>query len=78
MRVDVLALDGLFDTGLTSFLDMMTEANSLASAGSKPFEFRLVGVKKRVETRQGLRLWPRAALGNAPRPNILILPALAL
>lgn len=78
MRVHILALDGLFDSGFTSFLDIMTEANALAPAGLRPFDFSTVGVKQAVTTRQGMRLTPGAALGEAPRPHVLILPALAV
>ena len=36
MRIDVLALDGVFDTGLTALLDVFNTANELA--GTRPGE----------------------------------------
>lgn len=54
MRISVLALDGIFDTGLASILDTLAFANVLA--GSPKFQVRVVGVRARIKTAQGLRL----------------------
>ena len=44
MRIDVLALDGVFDTGLTALLDVFSTANEL-SGGKRPLRVRTVGVQ---------------------------------
>ena len=49
MRIDVLALDGVFDTGLTALLDVFGTANEL-SGGKQPLRLRTVGVRRRVRT----------------------------
>jgi transcriptional regulator GlxA family with amidase domain len=77
MRVSVLALDGVFDTGLSTVLDAFQTANELAclSGLSSPrFEVTVVGVRKNVKTSQGLTVPVRAA----PRrvPECVVVPAL--
>ena len=57
MRVDVLALDGVFDLGLSAVLDVFQTANELieVSASAVPrFEVRIVGMRRAVKTAQGL------------------------
>jgi transcriptional regulator GlxA family with amidase domain len=77
VRLTVLALDGVFDTGLTVFLDTFSTANELASAqGADPlFDVRVVGVRPQVRTAMGLVATVEAvsAVGN---PDWVIVPAL--
>jgi transcriptional regulator GlxA family with amidase domain len=73
MRVTVLALDGLFDTGLSSILDTLTFANVLAGASGPKFQLRIVGMRKRIETGQGLRLEVDA---KSSWSSLIVLPAL--
>jgi transcriptional regulator GlxA family with amidase domain len=57
MRVDVLALDGVFDLGLSAVLDAFQTANELNEAsalGAPRFDVRVVGVRRAVRTSQGL------------------------
>jgi len=57
MRIHVLALDGVFDTGLATVLDAFATANELADMtglASPRFEVAIVGVGKTVRTAQGL------------------------
>lgn len=69
MRVDVLALDGVFDLGLASVLDAFQTANELIDMSGMSvtrFDVRIVGVRTRVTSSQGLRvpvrpIGPRAA-----------------
>jgi transcriptional regulator GlxA family with amidase domain len=57
MRMDVLALDGVFDLGLAAILDAFQTANELRAMTKldvPPFEVRIVGLRKLVKTSQGL------------------------
>ncbi|NWA06065.1 GlxA family transcriptional regulator [Pseudomonas gingeri] len=77
MRISVLALEGVFDTGLTVLLDAFSLANKFsAGQGSGPvFDVSLVGVRKKVRTGQGL-LVPVQAIVADPTPDWVIVPAL--
>jgi transcriptional regulator GlxA family with amidase domain len=55
MKVDVLALDGVFDTGLAAALDAFGTARELA-ADEQVLEVRIVGVRPRVRTSWGLEV----------------------
>jgi transcriptional regulator GlxA family with amidase domain len=78
MNVNVLALQGTFDLGLSALLDTLGTANELASTMNIPttaIKVSLVGVQRRVRTAQGLSVSvvaPRAT----PRPDAVLLPAL--
>ena len=77
MRVDVLALDGVFDLGLAAVLDVFQTANELidASALAVPrFEVRTVGLRKSVKTSQGLSVPVRAV--DARKPDCVVVPAI--
>lgn len=77
MRVHVLALDGVFDLGLAAVLDALRTANELAEAGRLDlprFDVRVVGVRRRVRSAQGLAV-PVVA-PPARRPDVLIVPAI--
>ena len=53
MRVDVLALDGVFDLGLSAVLDVFQTANELIEMSGiavPRFEIRIVGMRKAVKT----------------------------
>ncbi len=79
MRISVLALDGLFDTGLSATLDAFSIANGLASrqmGGVPRFEVSIVGMRKKVRSGHGLSI-PVQAPGDGPRPDWVIVPALA-
>jgi transcriptional regulator GlxA family with amidase domain len=78
MRLSVLALDGVFDTGLTAVLDALRLANTLAARQQKqpPFEVSLVGLRKKVRTAGGL-IAPVDAVTSALVPDWVIIPALA-
>lgn len=73
MRIDVLALDGVFDTGLAALLDVFHTANELS--GRKPLRVRTVGLRRRVRTDLGM-LVPveRGDLRDAP--DLVVAPAL--
>lgn len=78
MRIYVLALDGVFDTGLSTILDTFSIANDLAASAGTPsvhFEVTVVGVRLQVRTGQGLSV-PVVPAAQLPRPDIVLVPAL--
>lgn len=78
MKICVLALDGVFDTGMTALLDTLETANELALQGGarkKPFDVALVGVRRRIRTGLGFSLQVDAAQAN-PRPHWVVVPAI--
>jgi len=74
MRIYVLALDGVFDLGLSAFLDTLALANQLGG-GAPAANVQLVGVRRRVRTQHGLVV-PVANARSARRPDVVLLPAL--
>ena len=75
MRINVLALDGVFDLGLSAVLDAFETANELIEAASlhvPRFDVRIAGMRKSVTTSQGLRV-PLAALKPA---DCIVVPAI--
>jgi transcriptional regulator GlxA family with amidase domain len=78
MRIDVLALNGVFDTGLAAVLDAFATANDLAKAQglrSLGFDVKVVGVRRHVHTSQGLRVPVASAERGAP-PDWAIVTAI--
>jgi hypothetical protein len=70
MKVHVLVLDGVFDTGLATVLDAFRIANGLAeSTGitSLRFDLGIVGVTKSIKTSHGLHV-PTTSAFKAPCP----------
>ena len=79
MRISILALEGLFDTGLTVLLDAFTLANKFSAGqmgGTPRFDVSIVGMRKRVRTAQGLTI-PVQAVTAGLRPDWVIVPALS-
>jgi transcriptional regulator GlxA family with amidase domain len=77
MQVSVLALDGVFDLGLAAVLDALQTANELievAGLSVPPFELRVVGVRRRVTTSQGLSVPVRPIAPAAP--DCVVVPAI--
>jgi transcriptional regulator GlxA family with amidase domain len=77
MRVDVLALDAVFDLGLSAVLDAFQTANEVIEVSGldvPQFEVRIVGVRKAVKTAQGLTV-PVHAIGTR-RPDCVVVPAI--
>jgi transcriptional regulator GlxA family with amidase domain len=78
MKICVLALDGVFDTGLATVLDAFQTANELAemSALASPrFDVTIVGMRKAVKTSQGL-IVPVAAASLRVVPDCVVVPAI--
>ena len=76
MRVHVLALNGVFDTGLATVLDSFQTANELAASSnvSSRFEVTIVSVRKSDRSAQGLTV-PVRAIGNSV-PDVVVVPAI--
>lgn len=78
MKIAVLALDGVFDTGLASVLDVFGTANELADAfglGQARFDTTIVGVRDAVHTWQGLQVPVQPAVASAA-PELVVVPAI--
>jgi transcriptional regulator GlxA family with amidase domain len=78
MRMHVLALEGLFDTGLTVMLDAFGLANNFVRRqGGRPlFDVAIVGVRKQVRSSHGLHI-PVRAVGEVGKPDWVVVPALS-
>src|SRR5271168_4201176 len=77
MKINVLALDGVFDTGLSTVRDAFQTANELAEMSgltAQRFEVSIVGTRKFVKTSQGLTVPVRAAQ-HCGVPDCVIVPA---
>jgi transcriptional regulator GlxA family with amidase domain len=77
MKVNVLALDGVFDLGLAAVLDAFQTANELmevAALAVPRFEVRIAAVRKAVKTSQGLTVPVHAAPWRAP--DCVVVPAI--
>ena len=64
MRVDILALDSVFDLGLSAILDVLQTANELIELSGLDvarFEPRVVAVRRAVKTSHGLSVPVRPA-----------------
>ena len=78
MHISLLALDGVFDTGLTVILDALGLAHKFAAqqmGGSLTFDVSIVGVRKKVRSGQGLGI-PVKAVTSDLKPDWVIVPAL--
>ena len=79
MRIAILALTDLFDTGLIVTLDTFKLANkfsALRMGGTPRFEVSVVGVRRKVKSGQGLSI-PVKAITPALKPDWVIVPALS-
>jgi transcriptional regulator GlxA family with amidase domain len=78
MRISVLALDGLLDSGLAVTLDAFATANKLSARlmeGTPYFDVSIVGVRQKVRSSHGLAI-PVRSITLDLRPDWVILPAL--
>ena len=79
MKIDVLALNGAFDTGLAAVLDALATANELALAlglASAVFDVSVVGVRRQIRTTQGFTIPVSPAHGREP-PDWVVVPAIS-
>jgi transcriptional regulator GlxA family with amidase domain len=79
MQISILALDGLFDTGLVVTLDAFKLANNFSAmqkGGTARFDVSVVGVRKKIKSGQGFSI-PVKAISPAQKPGWVIVPALS-
>src|ERR1700689_2799551 len=78
MRIQVIVLDGVFDTGLATLLDAFQTANELAemfSLTSMRFDVLIVGMRRAVKTSQGL-IVPVVPAPSRVIPDWVVVPAI--
>lgn len=78
MRIHVLVLNGVFDTGLAAVLDAFGTANALAEMtgiSSLRFQIKVVGLRKSVTTARGLSV-PVIAATRTQTPDAVVMPAM--
>ena len=79
MKIAVLVVDDVFDTGLSVLLDALGFANELAPRAGRPdlrFDVQLVGPRSRARTHRGLRLSLDRVGTSSRRPDFVLVPAL--
>src|ERR1700744_5465776 len=79
MRIAMLALEGLWDTGLTVILDALRLADTFATlqmGGTLRFDVSLVGVHRKIRSGQGFAI-PVRAITPDLKPDWVVVPALA-
>ena len=78
MRIFVLVVDNMFDTGLTVILDTLAMAHEFISdQGDRvPFEVAITGVRPSIHTRLGLSISVTLA-PSLPCPDVVVVPAFA-
>jgi transcriptional regulator GlxA family with amidase domain len=75
MKIDVVILDGVFDTGLAAVLDAFATANDLAAAQgleSVRFEATAVGLRHKVRSNQGFTVPVTPARGRPPADWVVV------
>ena len=78
MKVYVLVLNKVFDTGLSTILDTLGVANALAGSTGTPsthFEVTMVGVRSNVKTNRGLTV-PVIPVSGLKKPDVVIIPGI--
>jgi transcriptional regulator GlxA family with amidase domain len=78
MKIDVLALNGVFDTGLAAVLDAFATANELSAAhrlSSVDFDVTVIGLRRQVRSNQGFKVPVSPAHGRR-RPDWVVVPAI--
>jgi transcriptional regulator GlxA family with amidase domain len=76
MRVAILVLDGVFDSGLAVLLDTLETANALAGHDRRgAWDVGLYGLRRNVTTHHGFRVAVQSASARM-RPDLVLVPAL--
>lgn len=81
MQIAVLAVEGMFDSGLSVVLDVLATANALrehAAASGSPFNVTIVGTQASVRTGHGLQLTTTLLSELDTIPDLLVMPAVGL
>ncbi|MGW2690033.1 GlxA family transcriptional regulator [Streptomyces sp. NPDC001414] len=80
MRIVMAAVDGIFDSGFSAIMDVLSASNALSSGdgGPPPFTVTVVGAASQVRTGNGLSL-ATVPVGELPHPaELLLMPAVGL
>lgn len=78
IRIQILALNGVFDTGLAAVLDAFSTANDVAQRtgiSAPRFQTTVVGLRRTITTAQGLSMSVTPA-SRVEVPDIVVLPAI--
>ncbi|HDW3841049.1 TPA: helix-turn-helix domain-containing protein [Pseudomonas aeruginosa] len=78
MQINVLALEGVFDTGLSIVLDALATANELSAmqgVAIPQWNVSVVGVRRRVVSAQQMVI-PVVRADESPKPDLVIVPAI--
>jgi transcriptional regulator GlxA family with amidase domain len=78
MRIHILTLNGVFDSGLAAVLDAFCMANALTEMTDMPslrFDVKVVGLRRSITTAHGLTV-PVTAATRAHTPDAVVVPAL--
>lgn len=77
MHIALLAIEGMFDTGLSVLLDTLATANDLSTEPGQhpPFQVQIAGVRDLVATQQGFQI-PIVSVDEVATPDLVIVPAL--
>ncbi len=78
MKIYILVVDDVFDTGLSTLLDTFGIANELAAMGGDPacrFDVQLLSVRKHIRTSHGFTV-PVAPASGLDRPDVVLVPAM--
>jgi hypothetical protein len=78
MRIHILTLNGVFDTGLAAVLDVFGTANALAQmtgVASLRFQIKVLGLRKSITTARGLSMSVISA-ARAQTPDAVVMPAI--
>lgn len=81
MKIAILTVDGVFDSGLSALLDVLHAANSLAAAESisdTPFEVHVTGLSERTRTGHGLSVDTTPVGIAAQEAEVVVIPGLAM
>lgn len=77
MRVTLLVLDGVFDSGLSVLLDTLATANDLGEGGPRSGRFSVTigALRRQVRTAHGMSV-PTVRIDAGDRPDVVLLPAM--
>jgi transcriptional regulator GlxA family with amidase domain len=79
MKIDVLTVNGVFDTGLAAVLDAFATANELAASQrltSVAFEVSVVGLRRQVRSNQGFTIPVLPAKTRPASRDWVVVPAI--
>jgi len=79
MKIDVLTVNGVFDTGLAAVLDAFATANELAASQrltSVAFEVSVVGLRRQVRSNQGFTVPVLPVRTRSAPRDLVVVPAI--